>query len=179
MTAWRARLSALRGEHTDANSATSANSGARMRVAAPNGAIGPIGTGISGAPQPPGEWIAWASRVAAEAAAALAGREPDEIEAGERAAIAAEAAGAFGPAIPPEDHLAALAGFLDAGLARPPAWSESESIPPPGAWCTCCGRTERRSGRWWRERDRASGWCCRTCHPPDHLPPAAVVEVLT
>lgn len=180
MTAWRARLSALRSEHARANSANSANSGARTGVAAPNGAIGSIGTCISGATQaPPGDWVAWATRFTAEAGAAMAGREPDEIEAGERAAIVAEAAGAFAPPIPPEDHAAALAGFLGAGLARPPSWSDPDSPPPPGAWCTCCGRTARRGGRWWRERDRATGWCCRTCYPPDHLSAAAVVEVLT
>lgn len=60
-----------------------------------------------------------------------------------------------------------------------PAWSEVAAEPPPGAWCAGCGRRHKRGGRWWRERDRPNGWACWTCHPPDHLAPEAVVEVLT
>ena len=43
--------------------------------------------------------------------------------------------------------------------------STSEAYPPaPGAWCTCCWGT-----RWWTKRGAPYGWCCGTCHPPDHL----------
>jgi hypothetical protein len=33
-----------------------------------------------------------------------------------------------------------------------------------GGWCTCWYGT-----RWWTKRGAPYGWCCGTCHPPDHL----------
>lgn len=44
----------------------------------------------------PGDWAAWALGFVAEAAAALAAREPDEIDAAERDAVAGERAGDMG-----------------------------------------------------------------------------------
>jgi hypothetical protein len=54
------------------------------------------------------------------------------------------------------------------GLARMPSTADV-TPPPPGAWCRACGGT-----RWWTERPAPKGWRCLTCHPPDHLPPAAI-----
>ena len=54
-------------------------------------------------------------------------------------------------------------------LARPPAWASLDP-PPQGAWCLAC-----RGGRFWREREAPRGWRCASCHPPGHLPVAAVV----
>lgn len=68
------------------------------------------------------------------------------------------------------------AGYLMAGLQRPPAWLDTSNMPLPGAWCGCCGRQEGKGGRWWREREAPTGWCCWTCHPPVHLGPQDVVE---
>jgi hypothetical protein len=71
-------------------------------------------------------------------------------------------------------------GLLAAAAQRPPAWADPASVPPPGAWCTCCGRHHRRGGRWWCEAgERPRGWRCWTCYPPDHLPAEAVREVRT
>ncbi len=64
-------------------------------------------------------WAAWAADFVRDAAAALAGREPDPIEAAEREAVAAEGAGALGRVLPPAEHQAALAGFLGAGRMGP------------------------------------------------------------
>jgi hypothetical protein len=58
-------------------------------------------------------------------------------------------------------------------LGWPPARSDPSS-PPPGAWCTCCGRFTRTGGRWWRALEEP-GWCCSTCHP---APPGMVVETV-
>jgi len=62
---------------------------------------------------------------------------------------------------------------------RMPSWAQVEDQPQPGDWCGCCGRFKRSAGRWWREATEPRGWRCRTCHPPDHLPAAAVVAVAT
>ncbi|MBV9812238.1 MAG: hypothetical protein JO326_05770 [Acetobacteraceae bacterium] len=70
-------------------------------------------------------------------------------------------------------HFPSLDGYKLAALRRPP------SLPmtaPPGAgcYCTCC------AGRaWWCERETPSGWRCRTCYAPDHLPAEAVRTVQT
>jgi|ERR1700722_275391 hypothetical protein len=53
-------------------------------------------------------------------------------------------------------------------------WSYSADDPVQGDWCACC-----RGGRFWREMGNAKGWRCSTCHPPDHLPPSAVIGVRT
>lgn len=68
---------------------------------------------------------------------------------------------------------------LPSSLQCLPSWSDARRVPPPGAWCGCCGRFERRGGRWWREREAPTGWCCWTCHPPVHLDQHAVVECRT
>jgi hypothetical protein len=64
-------------------------------------------------------------------------------------------------------------GLLTAALMRPPSWSGSTPPPPKGAWCSCCGRSHRSGGRWWRPRNPRSdglglgqGWRCMVCHPP-------------
>lgn len=75
------------------------------------------------------------------------------------------------PPLPPEQEMDTSI------LGCPPSWSEP-SGPPPGAWCTACGRFTQRGGRWWRDVERL-GWCCWTCHPPDGVPATAVVEVRT
>jgi hypothetical protein len=64
-------------------------------------------------------------------------------------------------------------------MPRPPSWSRPKDVPPPGAWCSRCGRFDRSGGRWWREAEAPSGWCCWTCHPPAGRPEAAVEEVRT
>ncbi len=70
-------------------------------------------------------------------------------------------------------------GLLIAALARPPSWSDPTSPPPAGAWCSCCGRSHRSGGRWWREAVEPKGWRCGRCFPPDHLRADQVVEVRT
>lgn len=179
MTAWRARLAALRAEHAAANSAKSVNSSPEVPITGPIGTIGAIGIGTDGAGAP--DRAAFLARAAEDAAAALAA--PDPGLAHERAEIAAaqaaEARGEYGRPKPEADHRAALAGFLAAGRQRPPAWADPTSLPPPGAWCSCCGRFSRTGGRWWREAANPSGWRCATCHPPAHLAPGAVVTVET
>ncbi len=92
----------------------------------------------------------------------------------------AEAAGAY-PVLPEAEHKAATAGLLRAALMRPPSWGERpDCCPAPGAWCSCCGRTPpAQGGRWWQERETPKGWRCWTCHPPDHLKPDQVREVMT
>jgi hypothetical protein len=64
-------------------------------------------------------------------------------------------------------------------MQRPPSWSDPEDVPSSGAWCGCCGRFDRSGGRWWREAEAPSGWCCWTCHPPEGRSEAAVVAVRT
>jgi hypothetical protein len=120
-------------------------------------------------------------RAAGQAAAVLAVPDPDLAaeRAGTALAQAAEARGEFGRPRPEAEHRAALAGLLAAGLQQPPAWPDPASPPPPGAWCSCCGRFGGAGGRWWREAETPRGWRCRTCHPPDHLPDDAVREART
>ncbi len=62
------------------------------------------------------------------------------------------------------------------GTKRPPSWPDPRDVPPPGAWCGCCGRFSRTGGHWWREAAEPKGWRCWTCHPPAPLEPAEVVE---
>jgi len=69
---------------------------------------------------------------------------------------------------------AMVAGLLDTARGRPPSWADPAAPPLRGCWCRCC-----RGTRWWREREAPSGWRCWTCHPPDHLPVDAVLEVRT
>ena len=69
-------------------------------------------------------------------------------------------------------HAEAAAGRLDKvsapdredGGAAHGGVQHVDSYPPPGGWCTCCWGT-----RWWTKRGAPYGWCCGTCHPPDHL----------
>jgi hypothetical protein len=76
------------------------------------------------------------------------------------------------------EHLQSLSremadGYLRAALRRPPSWRRAEAhMPTPGTTCSCCG------GRQWWSRDEL-GWCCATCHPPDHLASDAVTEFMT
>lgn len=116
-----------------------------------------------------------AAEPAAKDAADLA-READAI----KATREAEAAGAY-PVLPKAEHGAALGGLMRAALMRPPAWGERPDCrPAPGAWCGCCGRNPpAEGGRWWQEREAPKGWRCFTCHPPDHLKPGDVREVVT
>ncbi len=85
------------------------------------------------------------------------------------------------PAAPETEHQRATGGLLRAALMRPASWSERPDCrPAPGAWCGCCGRTPPAyGGRWWQEREAPKGWRCWTCHPPDHLKPDQVREVMT
>ena len=64
-------------------------------------------------------------------------------------------------------------------LMRPVSWPNPAATPPPGAWCSCCGRHERQGGQWWRELEAPTGWRCYTCHPPLHLDENAVWVVRT
>jgi hypothetical protein len=59
-------------------------------------------------------------------------------------------------------------------VQRPVSWANPMDRPAPGSFCSCC-----RSRRWWSETHRSSGWCCWTCHPPDHLPLDAVIQIRT
>jgi hypothetical protein len=107
----------------------------------------------------------------------------DPVDRAERAAIQAE------PALPPagsperaatdRQQADEIAGLLAAALSRPPGWSDVRSVPPPGAWCSCCGTHHRSGGHWWREAKARTGWRCRTCHPPVHRAPGEVVSVRT
>jgi hypothetical protein len=107
----------------------------------------------------------------------------DPDAAAERAAIQGE------PSLPPvgspereaadRRQAEAIAGLLAAALSRPPGWSDVRSVPPPGAWCSCCGRARRKGGQWWREAVAPTGWRCATCHPPDHLREDCIVRIET
>jgi len=63
-------------------------------------------------------------------------------------------------------------GLLLGALMRLPAWEGP--TPPPGTWCSVCGRSDPKAGgRWWRPLHPRSdglgvgpGWRCFTCHPP-------------
>jgi hypothetical protein len=65
-------------------------------------------------------------------------------------------------------------GYLRAALQRPPSWADPAALPSRGFFCSCCQRQ-----RWWREREAPKGWRCSICHPPDHLPADAVMELTT
>ncbi len=58
----------------------------------------------------------------------------------------------------------------------PPSWSDMRDTPGRSATdkCRSCG------GRaWWTEAHNPNGWRCYVCHPPDHLPHAAVLDART
>jgi hypothetical protein len=59
-------------------------------------------------------------------------------------------------------------------VQRPVSWADPMDRPTPGSFCSCC-----RSHRWWCENHAPTGWCCWTCHPPDHLPRGAVIRIRT
>jgi hypothetical protein len=115
------------------------------------------------------------------AAEALATPDPEFVHerAETAAALAAEATGSFGAPMAEADHRGALAAALTVGLQRPPGWSDVASRPPPGAWCSCCGKHRRSGGHWWREAVAPTGWRCWTCHPPVHLGTGEMLEVWT
>ena len=69
---------------------------------------------------------------------------------------------------------AMVAGLLVAARHLPPSWADPTSPPSRGYFCSCC-----KGQRWWRERAAPKGWRCSTCHPPDHLPANAVLEMRT
>jgi hypothetical protein len=86
---------------------------------------------------------------------------------------AAEALDGYEP--PEEFNRQIVDGYLGAALRRPPSWWRAEGHrPTPGASCSCC-----TGQRWWSKLEDQRGWCCCTCHPPDHLAPDAVTEVRT
>jgi hypothetical protein len=66
----------------------------------------------------------------------------------------------------------------DAPPFRLPSWGDPADAPRPGDRCGCCGR-HGSGGRWWIERAEPKGWRCARCHPADHLPDGAVIEVRT
>ena len=175
---WRARLAALKARGADAESAHGGG-GQEMPPAGAIGAIGANGTGVESAGEGSGaDAAAFYRRAAEDAAAALAVEDPDLArERGETAAALAGPAAAdpWHPGKP--DPL--RDGLLTAALARPPSWSDPASPPPAGAWCSCCGRSHRSGGRWWREAAEPKGWRCGRCHPADHLRVDQVVEVRT
>jgi hypothetical protein len=124
-------------------------------------------------------------RAAAEAAAALAdGPGAGELDAAERAALAAHyAEPPRERPYMPGDPDPLRDGLMAGELMRPPAWEGA--APPRGAYCSCCGRhAPQAGGRWWEPRHPRSdgagtgpGWRCATCHP---APPRAITtEVLT
>jgi hypothetical protein len=59
-------------------------------------------------------------------------------------------------------------------VKRPVSWADATDEPAPGDSCSCC-----KGCRWWRETHKPTGWCCWTCHPPDHLPSERVTEART
>jgi hypothetical protein len=65
-------------------------------------------------------------------------------------------------------------GMLQAALRWPPSWSDPATLPSPGCFCSCC-----RGQTWWSEGTAPKGWRCSVCHPPDHLPADAVMEMTT
>jgi len=85
------------------------------------------------------------------------------------------------PPLPDVEHQQAVGGLLRAALMRPASWSDRPDCrPAQGAWCGGCGRNPPEyGGRWWQEREAPKGWRCWGCHPPDHLQPEKVIEVLT
>jgi hypothetical protein len=87
---------------------------------------------------------------------------------------AASAPPAPAPITDAAEHFPSLDGYKRAALRRPPSWTPVSALPSPGCYCTCCA-----GQRWWCERERPSGWRCRTCYAPDHLPAKDVREVRT
>ena len=178
MTGWRAHLAALKARRADADSADSAERAGGAADRGAFGAIGANGNGVESATGAGGTDVVAFYRQAAEgAAAALAADDPGLAhERGEMAAAMAEpAADPWRPSTP--DPLGD--GLLLGALARPPSWSGPAFPPPPGAWCSCCGRSHRCGGRWWREATEPKGWRCGRCYPPDHLRADQVMEVRT
>jgi hypothetical protein len=102
----------------------------------------------------------------------------------ERQALAAYYGGELSaPSYRPTDDDPYRDGLRVAALMRPPSWADP-TPPPRGAWCSCCGRSHRSGGRWWRPRHPRTdglglgpGWRCAVCHPPPD--PTEVVEVRT
>lgn len=65
-------------------------------------------------------------------------------------------------------------GYRQAALRRPPSSADPAERPVHGCFCSCC-----KGRRWWCEREAPNGWRCWACHPPDHLPAEAVMEIRT
>jgi hypothetical protein len=109
---------------------------------------------------------------------------PGEHDAAEAEAMAAYYGGELSaPSYRPSDRDRLRDGLRVAALQRPPSWSGSTPPPLKGAWCSCCGRSHRSGGRWWRPRNPRNdglglgpGWRCWTCHPPPAPSEAEVVE---
>jgi hypothetical protein len=60
---------------------------------------------------------------------------------------------------------------------RLPSWADAALTPLAGDWCSCCGRSDRQGGRWWRTVVDPVGWQCATCHPPPGK--VAVITIAT
>jgi hypothetical protein len=179
VTGWRARLAMLKARRTDAESAGVAERQGDVPTGRAIGAIGPNGTGAESAGEAgAADRAAFYRQAAEDAAVALAAYDPDLAHERSEMAAAMAAPAAADPWHPGEpDPL--RDGLLIAALARPPSWSGPTSPPPPGAWSSCCGRSRRSGGRWWRDAAEPKGWRCRRCYPPDHLRADQVVEVRT
>jgi hypothetical protein len=101
----------------------------------------------------------------------------------ERQALAAYYGGELSaPSYRPTDDDPYRDGLRVAALMRPPSWADP-TPPPRGAWCSCCGRSHRSGGRWWRPRHPRTdglglgpGWRCWRCHPPPDPSEAEVWE---
>lgn len=136
-------------------------------------------------PQPPADLLAELRQHKADllrllavndAAPLLPPASPEQAEAEQqdRAAIEAVDAGGEPARWRLADHMAhaaRLRGLQATASARPPSWPDPDAVPSPGCWCSCC-----RGAHWWREREAPSGWRCRTCHPPVHLPPGEIIQ---
>jgi hypothetical protein len=61
-----------------------------------------------------------------------------------------------------------LTGAGAPSLQQPPSTSDVDPPPPGGVVHLLLGP------RWWTKRGAPYGWCCRWCHPPDHLKPGQV-----
>jgi hypothetical protein len=169
VTGWRARLAALKARGAVAESAHGGG-GRKTPPAGAIGAIGANGTRVERAGEAGAANAAASYREAAQAAlAALTADDPDLAH--ERSETAAALAGpaAEDPWHPGKQDPLAI-GLLMGALVRPPSWSSPASPPPSGAWCSCCGRSHRSGGRWWREVAEPKGWRCGRCHPHDDLP---------
>lgn len=69
---------------------------------------------------------------------------------------------------------AIVPGLLQTALRWPPSWSDPAALASPRSSCSCRG-----GQTWWTEGTASKGWRCSNCHPPDHLPADAVMEVTT